>query len=195
MKKNTETILLFLFCAGIIGGLLLPRWMSANLQMDLEILRPEAFGQYTALDKNYKVILEKVFFSRLTLLLVLYFSCYSAAGLWIISGTALSIGLSMGLLAAMLVLQLKYWGIAFWCCALFPQWLFYIWAGKGMTGFMEKRKKRTEFCKFNVTSGFNWKNFAEFLKIFLITIFGIISEAYVNPRILSVFLRFCLNRS
>lgn len=194
MKKENGTMLLFLFCAGMIGGLLLPRWVFANVRLDLQLLEPQLLQQYTKLQVDENVVLEKLLISRLTVLLVLYFSCYSAAGLWMVGGTSLVIGVSMGFFCAMSVLQLKYWGIVFWCSALLPQWLLYGWAGKQIAAFMEKRKRRTEFCKGNAVPVFAWKTVVEFLKILLITVFGILLEVYVNPGILGFFIRFYMKR-
>ena len=189
MKRNEETILLLLFCGGLIAGLLLPRWTFINLRMEAGFLALDSFRQYTTAKIDYSAVLRKVMVSRLSLMFILYFSCYCAAGFWILAGTCVAIGMSMGFFAAMAVLQMKYWGILLWCCALLPQWFFYGWAGQKMVQFMERRKRRTLFCNGNPAPAYNRKVFLDFLFILALTGMGIFTEVYFNSQILRYFLR------
>lgn len=194
MKRNKDVILLLLLCMGIVGGLLLPRWMNENAGIRMELLSASSFQKYSDLELNYKNLLGKIMFSRVSLFLILYFSGYSAAGFWMLSMVMFVLGVSAGFLGVLSVLELGYNGVLFWCCALFPQWLFYGWAGRWLVRFMERRRKRTEFCKVNVPPAFDGRAMAEFLKMLCMISIGILGEAYWNPRILQFFLRIYGNR-
>ena len=80
MKKRETTMLLLLFCGGILGGLLLPRWLFLNGGMELAFLNAAALQEYQALRLNYYRLLKEVAVNRLTLFLLLFFSSYTAAG-------------------------------------------------------------------------------------------------------------------
>lgn len=189
MKKNEEIIVLLLFCGGMLAGLLLPSWTFVNLRLDTEFLSLDSFQQYNVTRINCGAVLKKVAVSRLTLFFLLYFSCYSAAGFWIFTGVSLLIGMSMGFFAAMAVIQMKYWGILFWCCALLPQWFFYGWTGKRLIQFMERRRRRTLLCSGNPAPTYSRKVFLDFLIILALTAVGIFSEVYLNSQILRFFLK------
>lgn len=189
MKKNEETILLVLFCAGILGGLLLPRWTFLNLNIRAVPLAPDSLRQYAAAGIEYGVILKRVAVSRGTLLFMLYFACYSAAGFWVLAGACLTVGMSMGFLGAMAVLQMRYFGVLFWLCALLPQWIFYGWTGLRLVRFMKKRRMRTLLCNGNPAPSYNKMVFLEFLAVLALAALGIFSEVYLNPGMLKLFLR------
>ena len=125
-------------------------------------------------------------------MLLLFFSCYTAAGFWILAGTYLVMGLFFGLLSVLSVVQMQYWGIVFLLCAVLPQWLLYGMAGVRLGEFMEKRKKRMALCNVNAISSYNLKTFFDFLTILVLTCGGIASEVYVNPWMLRYFLNFYL---
>lgn len=194
MKRNGETMLLLLFCGGIIVGLLLPRWTFINLYPEAGFLALDSLRQYTAAQINYGVVLKKVMASRFSLMFLLYFSCYCAAGFWILAGSCLAIGVSMGFFGAMAVIRMRYWGIFFWCCTLMPQWLFYGWAGRKMVQFMENRRNRTLFCSGNPVPAYNKKVFLAFLSILTLTCMGVFSEVYLNTGILKYFLKIYITK-
>lgn len=194
MKKNGEMIVLLLFCMGVIAGLLLPRWIFVNVKPEAGFLTMASFQQYATMQVDIRQTWETVSASRLTMMFLLYFACYCAAGFWILIGTALAMGISMGFLGAMSVMQMGYWGILFWACGLMPQWLLYGWAGKLMVQFMERRRARTILCNGNAVPSYNRKVFLEFLKILGITVLGIISEVYLNAVLLKYFLHVYLAR-
>lgn len=173
---------------------MLPHWNFGKTGQEWSFFDIEAMSAYEILEIPYSIILEKVAVSRLVVLFILYFSCYSAAGFWVLAGSFLTLGIAMGFLGAVSVLRMNYWGIVFWGCVLFPQWIFYGLAGRRTVDFMEKRRKRTEFCKANVVPAFDWKVLAGFVKIFMITGIGIMAEVYINPFFLQFFLEFYLNR-
>ena len=182
MKKRETTMLLLLFCGGILGGLLLPRWLFLNGGMELAFLNAAALQEYQALRLNYYRLV-----NRLTLFLLLFFSSYTAAGIWILSGTAAFFGLSVGVFTALLVMQMKYWGILFGICALIPHWLFYGVCGRELVFFLLRRRERTLLCNENVVPSYNKKIFLDFLKMLGILLAGIVAEVYVNPWILKLF--------
>ena len=192
MKKLGNNALLILFCIGIIGGLILPRWLSINSNLDFSILNIRSFRQYIVVETDYRAVLRSALRSRLTLMLLLFFSCYTAAGFWILAGTYLVMGLFFGLLSVLSVVQMQYWGIVFLLCAVLPQWLLYGMAGVRLGEFMEKRKKRMALCNVNAISSYNLKTFFDFLTILVLTCGGIASEVYVNPWMLRYFLNFYL---
>ena len=192
MKKLGNNVLLILFCIGIIGGLILPRWLSINSNLDFSILNIRSFRQYIVVETDYRAVLRSALRSRLTLMLLLFFSCYTAAGFWILAGTYLVMGLFFGLLSVLSVVQMQYWGIVFLLCAVLPQWLLYGMAGVRLGEFMEKRKKRMALCNVNAIPSYNLKTFFDFLTILVLTCGGIASEVYVNPWMLRYFLNFYL---
>ena len=192
MKKLGNNALLILFCIGIIVGLILPRWFSVNSNLDFSILNIRSFRQYIVVETDYSSVLRSAVRSRLTLMLLLFFSCYTAAGFCILASTYLVMGLFLGLLSVLSVVQMQYWGIVFLLCAIFPQWLLYGMAGIRLGAFMEKRKNRMALCNGNAISSYNLKTFLDFLTILVITCGGIACEVYVNPWLLRYFLNFYL---
>lgn len=195
MKRNSEAGVLLFLCAGIVIGLLMPRWIYTDVgNTSVEFLEREMLQQYYVCELEYNKILEKIACLRLITFFITYFSGYCAAGFWILSAVSLVMGSAAGFLCALSVIGLGYWGIGFCFCALLPQWLFYGYAGKLIAKFMEQRKRRTEFCRVNVMPVFDWKTLAEFFKILSIVGLGIVLEAYVNPGILRFFLGIYLNR-
>lgn len=189
MKKNAETILLILFCGGILGGMLLPRWNFLSLNMGAAPMAVDSLRQYAQARIDYRAVLRKVAVSRGTLLFLLYFACYSAAGFWILAVTCLVVGVSMGFLGAMAVLQMRYFGVLFWICALMPQWIFYGWTGLRLARFMEKRRMRTQLCNGNPAPSYNKMVFLEFLTLLSLAALGIFSETYLNSGMLKLFFR------
>lgn len=192
MRKREETILFVLFCVGIIGGLLIPRWLFLNTKLDFGILNMDSFRQYTVLKMDYAALAREVVGSRLTLMFLLFFASYTAAGFWILCAVFLAFGLSLGFFAAVVVLYMKYWGILFWASALFPQWILYGMAAKKIVVFMQKRRERTALCNGNAVSAYNRATFLEFLKILGLTCLGMAGEVWVNPWVLQYFLNFYL---
>lgn len=189
MKKRETTMLLLLFCGGVVGGLLLPRWLFLNGGMELAFLNTAALREYQVLRLNYFSLLREVAVNRITLFLLLFFSSYTAAGIWILSGAAAFFGLSMGMFAALLVMQMKYWGMVFGICALTPHWFFYGVCGRELAFFLLRRRERTLLCNENVAPSYNKKVFLDFLKMLGILLAGIAAEVYINPWILKLFFK------
>lgn len=190
MKKDEKGILLILFCAGIIGGLLFPRWLNLGTLPDLGIVDLESIQKYSALKVGNLEILKSAAKSRLTLMLLLYFSVYTAAGFWMLAGTSLIFGASLGFMAALSVIQMGWLGILFLGCTLMPQWIFYGLAGSRIADFMKRRRERTALCSGNPVQPHSWKIFLEFLVITAIVGAGIGAEVCLNPLLLRLFLKF-----
>lgn len=188
-------MMVVIFCAGILCGMLLPRWFCLNAEIDLGILNMNVMRQYTFLKVGRGVLFRKVFGNRIPLMLILFFSAYTAAGFWILGGTSFVFGISLGFLAAMSALQMGYWGLSLLVCAVLPQWLFYAMAGAGIGRFMEARKNRALIFNGSAVPSHSFKTAKEFMKILLVTCCGIGAEVYVNPWLLRIFLNFYIKNN
>lgn len=178
-----------MFCAGLIGGLSFPKWLSVPGGAGLGIMDMEFWKNFTVFQTGKGVLLQSVLKNRITFMLLLYFSVYTAAGFWILVGTILIFSASFGILAALCVIRMKYWGLLFLACALLPQWIFYVLAGERIADFMVRRRQRTAICSGNAQPSPSSKIFLDFLKIFLLTCCGIAAEVYLNPWLLRWFFR------
>lgn len=189
MKKDEKGILLILFCAGLIAGLLFPRWLNLGTLPDLGIVDLETVRKYSVLKVGSGQMLKSAAASRLTLGLLLYFSVYTAAGFWILAGTSLIFGASLGFLAALSAVQAGWQGLLFLACALIPQWIFYGLAGIRIADFMLRRRERAALCGGNPHPPYQWKIFLDFLVIVAIVCAGIGAEVFINPLLLRLFLK------
>ena len=187
MEKDEKGILLILFCAGLIGGLAFPKWLNVPGGAGIGFMDMKLWESFTVFETGRGVLLQSVLKSRITFMLLLYFSVYTAAGFWILVGTVLVLGASFGFLTALCVIRMKYWGLLFLACALFPQWLLYALAGGRIADFMVRRRQRTAICSGNAVPSPNKKIFVDFLRIFAITCGGIATEVYLNPWLLRLF--------
>lgn len=173
-------------------GLFLPRWLSSELEMFGELLSIPAMKNYVTAAINYESLLLQTAKNRLIWMLLLFFSCYTAAGFWILSAICLLVGWLLGCMAIFSVMQMGYWGIAFLVCVLFPHWVFYGLAGRRIALFMGKRRERMVLCSGNALPAYNWRTFSDFLRILSSICIGIFSEVYLNLWILRYFLQFYL---
>ena len=188
-KKDEKGILLILFCAGLIGGLVFPRWLNVPGGAGTVLFDMEYMEKFTVFRTGRGILLQSVLKSRMTFMLILYFSSYTAAGFWIMVGTVLIFGASFGLLTAVCVIRMKYWGFLFLGCALLPQWILYILAGERIGDFMVWCRQRVALCGGNALPSPNRKIILDFLTITSITCCGIAAEVYLNPWILQWFFK------
>lgn len=189
MRKDEKGILLILFCVGLIGGMLFPRWLNLPGGAEAGLLDLTFFERFPVLETGRGALLQTVLKNRITVLLLLYFSAYTAAGFWILVGTVLIFGASFGFLSALCVLKLGYWGLLFLACGLLPQWVLYVLAGGQIADFTARRRQRTAACSGNALPSPNRKIFLDFLRLLTFACCGIAAEVYVNPWLVSWFFR------
>lgn len=187
MRKDEKGILLILFCAGLIGGMLFPRWLNLPGGAEAEFPDLSFLARFPVLETGRGALLEAVLKKRITVLLLLYFSAYTAAGFWILLGTVLIFGASFGFLCALSVLKLRYWGILFLACGLLPQWVLYVLAGGQIADFAVRRRQRAAACSGNALPSPNRKIFLDFLKLLATACCGVAAEVYVNPWLIGWF--------
>ena len=165
VKLDESSILFLLFCGGAVCGLLLPKWIHLNVSEGYCLIDLNTLKKFSQWKIGWGVMLWKTIKKRMALLLLLYFSSYTAAG--------------YGILAAAGIILL---------CALFPQWVFYAAAGSRIVRFMQSRRMQCLMCSGPVLPTPNRKILHMFFEIAILTGCGIVAEVYVNPLLIRLFL-------
>ncbi len=188
VKLDESSILFLLFCGGAVCGLLLPKWIHLNVSEGYCLIDLNTLKKFSQWKIGWGVMLWKTIKKRMALLLLLYFSSYTAAGYGILAAAGIIFGITLGFLLSFSVIWLSWWGLAFLLCALFPQWVFYAAAGSRIVRFMQSRRMQCLMCSGPVLPTPNRKILHMFFEIAILTGCGIVAEVYVNPLLIRLFL-------
>lgn len=184
MKKGT-----YLFFVAFMAGVLIANFLGIASGRDAGAMGEYYMNRYLYTEISERELFVYLFYERVPrafFLLVLSI----AIGMWIVYGYVAYLGLSIGILSVLSIINYGVKGILLMWAFLFPQWVFYVPVLFLWYGFLvEKRKARREYALGEKRRGkyAGWVGFA--LGGMFCMVCGIFMESYINPQILRSIIR------
>lgn len=184
MKKGT-----YLFFIAFMAGVLIANFLGTASGREAGAMGEYYMNRYLYTEISGRELFVYLFYARVpraSVLLVLSIG----VGMWIVYGYVAYLGLSIGILLVLSIINYGVKGILLMWAFLFPQWLCYAPALILWYRFlMEKPKGRQEYAlgEKRRGRGAGWIGFA--LGGMACIICGIFMESYINPQILRSIIR------
>ena len=163
--------------AGFAGGIFLPEMIHMNSGTYAGMFSVYSFQKFLQQEIQMRDVFLYIFSKRMELLLFLWLSSFTGAGIWIHALAGGWISCSAGMLLRLFCMKKGIQGILLFLCCLMPQWLLY--------GIMWKRE---------VTICFGKKEhlWFTFINLLMLCVGGCVCETWIGiqfqKKILKIFL-------
>lgn len=184
MRKGT-----YLFFIAFLAGVLIANFFGTALGRDVGAMGEYYMNRYLYMDITGRELFVYLFYERIPRALLLFLLCMGI-GKWMIYGYLAYLGVSVGFLSVIAIINYGVGGILLMAGFLFPQWICYVLVCFVLYGFLQgnKERKREFSTKGRMKEkGILWVTFI--MSGILLMLCGIYLESYINPRILKCIIR------
>ncbi|MDE6904464.1 MAG: stage II sporulation protein M [Lachnospiraceae bacterium] len=184
MKKGT-----YLFFVSFMAGVLMANFLGIASGRDTGAMGEYYINRYLYTDISGRELFVYLFYERVPRAFLL-FLLSAGIGVWMIYGYVLYLGITIGMLSVISIINYGVKGVLLMSAFLFPQWICYIPVLFVWYGFLgERRRVRRELYAGDRKMGkkAEWLVFAAGGMVLLIC--GIFLESYINPYILRSVIR------
>lgn len=181
------TAIIFALLAGFLIGTAVPSLFQMGTGSYAGLFSMYSFGKYESMEIRPERLLAYILAARLPVLLFLWMSSYTAAGLLFHIGYAWWLAVSAGMLLSLFVLREGYGGIVMFGCCLLPQWILYASMWKRELAFFFGRTERKSMGWDNVLP-VRRQELLELARMALLCAAGSAAEAFLGMWTLKIYL-------